>query len=251
MIKDLEFARADGRMVRGRAYIPDGDMADGKYPLAIFAHGLGANYRELAHHGEGLAEEGICAFLLDFCGGGSESISDGAMQEMSIRTECEDLKTVMEGLWQEPYVDKDQTYLMGESLGGLVAALVAAERPADVRGLILWYAAFGMPSKVRKDFAGLQKESATWFAMQLGDVFYEDAKDIDAYRDAAKYTGPVLLIHGEEDDVVPFWCSEKARDTYTQATLVPIPGGGHGFEGDDSRHAREVSAAFIKETAGI
>ena len=245
-MKDLEFKRSDGLTVRGRLFLPETGES-GCYPLVVFAHGLGADWRELAHHGEGFAERGICAFLPDFCGGGSGSLSDGATTDMSVRTECADLKAVVEGLWALPYVDQNNTFLMGESLGGLVAALVAAEWKEKIRGLILWYAAFGMPSKVRKDFAGLQKEATTYFAMELGNVFYEDAKDIDAYTEAAVYDGPVLLIHGERDDVVPFHCSEKACSLYADAELFPIPGAGHGFDGEDSRMARMVSADFIGE----
>ena len=247
MTRDLEFQREDGLMVRGRMYIPEKEKAKEPYPLAIFAHGLGADYRELAHHGEGLAEKGICAFLFDFCGGGPGSISDGRTEDMTIRTECQDLRTVLDGLCRLPAVDEKNVFLMGESLGGLIAALTGAELRGRIKGLILWYAAFGMPSMARKHFPELQKEAETYFDMRLGDEFYEAAKDIDAYEAAAAYAGPVLLIHGDADETVPLWCSEKAMDVYENAQLIIIPGGGHGFDGDDSRHAREYSVTFIRQ----
>ena len=46
---------------------------------------------------------------------------------------------------------------------------------------------------------------------------------VDALRAngiAAAYKGPVLLLHGDKDNIVPLWCSEKYRETYGErATL--------------------------------
>ena len=251
MTRDLEFQRSDGMMIRGRMYLPaeaSPDAAEGKrFPLAVFAHGLGANYRELAHHGEGMAEDGICAFLFDFCGGGGESLSDGKTEDMTVPGECLDLETVLEGLWQLPYIDAAHTFLMGESLGGLVAALVGAKLKDKIAGLILWYPAFGMPEKVRRKFADLQVQAREEFGMTIGTAYYETAKEIDAYKEAAAYKGPVLMIHGDRDDIVPIRCSEDALEIYDEADLLIISGGGHGFDGEDSRNARESSVAFMKE----
>ena len=232
MTRDLEFQRNDGKTIRGRMYLPEAAAApDGKrFPLAVFAHGLGANYRELAHHGAGMAEEGICAFLFDFCGGGAESLSDGRTEEMTVPGECLDLETVLEGLWQLDYIDPAGTFLMGESLGGLVAALVGGKLKEKIAGLILWYSAFGMPEKVRRHFPELTAEAREEYGMLLGAGYYETAKDIDAYGEAAAFRGPVLLIHGDRDDVVPLRCSEKAVGVYDDARLIVIEGGGHGFE---------------------
>ncbi len=244
--KDMEFRREDGLAVRGRMFIPD-DLAPGeKRPLAVFAHGLGGNYRELEHHGAGMAEDGLCAFLFDFCGGGAESISDGSPEDMTIPGECDDLETVVKGLASADFVDSSNIFLMGESLGGLVAALTGAKMKDDIRGLILWYAAFGLPVAAKRYASEMQASAVEEFGMPLGDGFFSTGASIDSYGEAKAYTGPVLLIHGDLDDTVPLRSSVRASEVYEDAELIVIEGGGHGFDGDDSRHAREYSVDFIK-----
>jgi len=42
------------------------------------------------------------------------------------------------------------------------------------------------------------------------------------------YTGPVRLIHGSKDTIVPMSCSEKFVETYTQdAELIVVEGENH------------------------
>ena len=77
-------------------------------------------------------------------------------------------------------------------------------------------------------------------------LFYEAAKDIDAYEAAAAYAGPVLLIHGDADETVPFEYAEKALKLYKNAKLIPIHGDDHCF----TRHLNEMAdalRAFFKE----
>ena len=100
--EEMTFIRRDGNRIRGRIYLPE--EKDGKLPLVIFCHGFGSNYRELEHHGEGFAEAGICCLFFDFCGGGLQSLSDGIMEEMTVATECADLRTVIAGARELEYV---------------------------------------------------------------------------------------------------------------------------------------------------
>ena len=45
---------------------------------------------------------------------------------------------------------------------------------------------------------------------------------------AKEYTGPVRLIHGSKDSIVPMSCSEKFVETYTQdAELIVVEGENH------------------------
>lgn len=120
--EEMTFIRRDGNRIRGRIYLPE--EKDGKLPLVIFCHGFGSNYRELEHHGEGFAEAGICCLFFDFCGGGLQSLSDGIMEEMTVATECADLRTVIAGARELEYVDPERIFLQGESMGGLVLSLI-------------------------------------------------------------------------------------------------------------------------------
>lgn len=94
MREEITFVRKDGKSIRGCIYLPEKTAQ--KFPVVIFCHGFGSNFRELMHHGEGFAEAGICCLFFDFCGGGPESLSDGQFEEMTVDTECKDLETVID-----------------------------------------------------------------------------------------------------------------------------------------------------------
>ena len=61
----------------------------------------------------------------------------------------------------------------------------------------------------------------------------------------SKYTGPVKLIHGDEDSVVSLSYSERAVKSFKDASLTVMPGAGHGFGEEDSTKARELTIEFI------
>lgn len=240
-IEKITFVKKDGKKIQGRLYRPEGTGR--RHPIVIFCHGFGSNFRELMHHGDGFAEAGICCLFFDFCGGGPESLSDGTMEEMTVGTECEDLNTVIDCVKGLDYVDSERIFLQGESMGGLVSALVAARRPEDVRALVLWYPAFVVPDDAGKRYEAGVKEV---FGLPMGEAFDREAKDIDVYGIIPAYGGPALMIHGDQDDVVPIGYSERALSVYRDARLTVMPGAGHGYDGEDSVAAREYSIDFIR-----
>ena len=240
--EEMTFIRRDGNRIRGRIYLPE--EKGGKLPLVIFCHGFGSNYRELEHQGEGFAEAGICCLFFDFCGGGLQSLSDGTMEEMTVATECADLRTVIAGARELEYVDPERIFLQGESMGGLVSALVAAECGRDIRALVLWYPALGIPEDAGKRYEAGAREV---FGLRLGESFDREARDIDVYGTIPAYGGPVLMIHGDRDIIVPLGYSQRALSAYEDARLIVIPGAGHGYNGADSAAAREHSIGFIRE----
>lgn len=241
MTEEMTFVRKDGKRIRGRIYLPE--RQGEKLPIVIFCHGFGSNYRELMHHGEGFAEAGICCLFFDFCGGGPESFSDGGFEEMTVSTECEDLETVIGCVKALDYVDPRRVFLQGESMGGLVSAMAAARRPEDIRALALWYPAFVIPEGARKRYEAGEREV---FGLRLGEAFDREAKDIDIYGILPAYRGPVLMIHGDQDEIVPLCYSERALSVYGDARLIVIPGAGHGYDGADSAAARKYSIDFLR-----
>ncbi len=244
MVRELTFIKKNGKRIRGEACIPEGS---GRYPVVIFCHGFGGDFRGLAHHGEGFAKEGICCLFFDFCGGGRNSLSDGAMEEMTVMTECEDLEEVIEYVKALDYVDREQIFLQGESMGGLVSALTAAKRAEDIRALVLWYPAFIIPEDAAKRY---QAGGGEVFGIPLGRSFDQEAKKIDVYHEIGRYTKPVLIIHGDKDPVAPLRYSERALTVYPNAKLIVMRGAGHGYDGEDSAAAGKHSISFIKEHCG-
>ena len=64
--------------------------------------------------------------------------------------------------------------------------------------------------------------------MKLGREYLLTTQQLDIYGTAAAYQGPVLLLHGTKDSIVPMWCSEQYLETYgDRATLVKVDGENH------------------------
>jgi pimeloyl-ACP methyl ester carboxylesterase len=72
------------------------------------------------------------------------------------------------------------------------------------------------------------------------------AQTIHVEDEIDRYDGPVLLIHGGIDDVVPMAYVEKAAKLYKNVKLVVIPGAHHCYDG----HLEELAdtiRTFFKE----
>lgn len=229
-----------GQKIAVKGYFPSG--GGDKHPAVIFSHGFGGNYRWLEHHGISVAERGIICFFLDFCGGGMESLSDGTMQEMTVMTEVSDLEDVFAYVSGRPDVEQDSIFLMGESQGGFVSAYLSANLKERIRGAILWYPAFVIPDDaVRRLAEGITDFGGT----SLSPDYDKVAAEVDIHDVMRGYEGPVLLIHGDKDGLVPIRYSEDADRTYADSELIVIPDAGHGFNARDAVFAIDRSVDFM------
>ena len=61
-----------------------------------------------------------------------------------------------------------------------------------------------------------------------------------------------MLIHGDKDDLVPISHSQSIYEAFqkehVKTQFITIPGGGHGFRGDDAKRANAALVAWFEET---
>lgn len=242
----------DGLTVRGRAFIPEGDHL----PAIIVSHGFSGNSRDLFDYCQSFAAWGYAAFCFDFCGGSApgHGLSDGATTEMSVLTECEDLMAVMDYVKGLDAVDADKVTLMGFSQGGFVSALAAAGRPSEVEALILVYPALCIPDDARRGaLAGSSydvnhvPEVIDCGNMRIGKKYHEAVVEMDPYEQIVSFKGPVLLMHGTDDQLVNYTYSVKAQEAYApgQCHLQLIQEAGHSFTANQSESALAAVQQFL------
>lgn len=224
----------------------------GVLPAIIICHGFMANQRSVSQYAELAADLGFAAFTFDFCGGCLKGRSDGKQSEMSVLTEVEDLKAVIEYIKHRNDVDADHISLMGCSQGGVVCALTAAKMQKEIERLILFYPALCIPDDARRGrmmFAKFDPDNippvVSRFPMKLGAVYVKDVINMNIYDEIQGYDGPVLLVHGTKDDIVDVSYSRKAKEIYRQCTYVEIDGAGHGFNRDYDRTAMDAVKEFL------
>lgn len=225
---------------------------NGILPAIIICHGFMANQHSVWHYAKLAADLGWAAFTFDFCGGCLQGTSDGKQSEMSVLTEVQDLKAVMEYVSQRDDVDSSRISLMGCSQGGVVCALTAAEMPDGIERLILFFPAFCIPDDARRGRMMFAKfdpcnipHVISRFPMKLGGIYAKDVINMNIYDEIRGYDGPVLLVHGTKDEIVDISYSRKAKEIYKQCEYVEIDGAGHIFSKNHDCIAMEALEKFL------
>ena len=235
-----------GKKIYGVMYRPEGDKD--RYPAVILSHGFNSSSVLNEGYAQSFAEKGYAAYIFDFCGGSPSSKSEGAVTEMSVLTERQNLIDVMDQIKALDYVDGEQIFLFGLSQGGFVSALAAAQRPDDVKGLILFYPAFSLQEGCWERHGSVENvpETEEVMGVTIGAVYSIDAMSLDLYEIIGDYKGDVLICHGDKDALVDLSYSEKAVEAYDSAELKVIKYGEHGFQGKLAREAAAYSVEFLQ-----
>lgn len=227
-VKEYDF-ESNGKNLYARAFVPE---VEGRVPLVIFSHGLGANVEHEEEVQKTLAKAGIAVFSFEFAGGSSSSapMSEGLTTEMSVLTEVQNLKDAIRIASAMEYVDPQKIYLMGSSQGGLVTALTA-EQLTNIAGLFLFYPAFSLPDDIRSSFPKLDEVPETFnlLGTKIGKKYITDIYDMDAYANLDKLGIPVHIYHGKDDNIVPITASKKALKTLPNARLTTLEDTGHAL----------------------
>lgn len=240
-----------GLTIRGTEYRPTG--AD--LPVAVVCHGFMAFQDIVRQYAILLAELGYAAYCFDFCGGSViKGQSDGDTTAMSVRTEVEDLESVLSHVCSLPGNDPERLLLMGCSQGGFVSALAAAAGRFPVEKLVLFYPALCIPDDARAGRMMLARfdpahipETLRCGPMRLGRCYVADVIGMDPYEEIRGYRGPVLLVHGTRDRIVAPAYSRRAQAVYgEQADLHLIEGGGHGFSAAHDKTAMALLRQFAQ-----
>jgi pimeloyl-ACP methyl ester carboxylesterase len=128
----------------------------------------------------------------------------------------------------------DSIALVGHSQGGVVAGMIAGELGDEIKALVQL-----APAAVLKDDA-LQgvlmgkhydpsnpPETLTVFFHRVGKGYFLAAQSLPIYEQSSLYKGPVLLIHGTKDKIVPHSYSEKYDQVYSNSQLQLYEGENH------------------------
>ena len=207
-----------------------------KCPMVILMHGIfsSGNIVPMPALARELAKAGIASIRFDF---GGHWRSEGEMQKMTIANEIADALAIWEYAKSLPYVS--EIGILGHSQGGVVASMTAgilAERGEEPAGLALI-----APGSVVQDacrngrFFGAEFDPADppeyvkcFGIMKLGREYILTTQELDIYGTAKTYTGPVRLIHGSKDNIVPMSCSERFAETYGERSeLIVVEGENH------------------------
>ena len=237
-----------GLTIRGHVF----REKEGVLPPVILCHGFTADETTVWVYAQELANQGYAAFSFDFCGGGVHTKSDGLTTEMTVFTELDDLRAVMDYVKTREDVDYAQLTLLGCSQGGAVCAMTAKKYPTEPKKLVLFYPALCIPDDARAGrmlFAHFDPKNLPdilcRFPMKLGKCYAECVMDMDIYNEIGGYDGPVMLIHGTKDKIVNISYAEKASKLYPNCVYYVVDKGTHGFKRKYDREAVGALRMFM------
>jgi pimeloyl-ACP methyl ester carboxylesterase len=215
----------------------------GSKNIVVLGHGVTGNKDRpfVVALGEGLAAAGIPALRFSFSGNGT---SEGKFTDSTISKEVDDLGAVLDHL-------KGYTVCyVGHSMGGAVGVLRASE---DDRIQLLVSLAGMVHTKAfaQREFGDVTPdEGFMWDEPDcpLSQAYMDDLTQINTVVDLSpQITIPWLLVHGDEDDVVPI---EDSHDilakTDGQAQLITLEGANHVFSDEHTPVMVEKVIAWIK-----
>lgn len=195
-----------------------------KCPLVILMHGFmsNKNLEPLKSIAKELEGRGIASLRFDFDGHGK---SYGKFRDMTVLTELEDASQVFQyAAAAFPFVTSIS--LLGHSQGGVVAGMLAGKLKDKVKALVQL-----APAAVLRDDAlnGVlmnrhydpknPPEKLWVFFHWVGKRYFTVAQTLPIYETSAQYEGPVCLVHGKQDSIVPYSYSEKYHEVYKNSEL--------------------------------
>ena len=216
-----------------------------KKPIAIIAHGFNGTYHYGRNYFDVMQKLGYQCYVFDFPCGSVNSRSDNNTLNMSILDEQSDLRAIVNYFHSKGH---QHIVLIGESQGGLVSALTAAQMKDKVSQLVLVFPALCIPQNWRARYPKLSDipEATELWGVKMGRRFFEEIHDMNTFDIIGKYRGPVLIVQGDKDQVVLIEDSKRAQKLYKDARLHIIPGAGHGFKPKEFQEEAEQLEKFLK-----
>lgn len=230
-------------------------------PRVAFLHGALAVGRSLL--GQAVAiKPRYHALLVDQRGHGASTrfgVPGNGWERQSVEQLVEDALALADALDVDAWV--------GVSMGGIVAANVAAASPERVRALALLSTA-PEPSAARAEFfdlaepesfpKGQQELWARWhghdywreLATRTFRAFASRRADAYARERLRAYAGPALVLQGADDELVRVEEAERWRAWLPHAEARVVPGDHAFFAGAGRREANEALLAFLDRALG-
>ncbi len=236
MEEQIRFSNDENEILAGTVHLPASPSGRG----VVLAHCFTCSRHTtiLRQLGQALAEAGYLALRFDFSGNGQ---SQGRFEETTFDKQIREVKRAMAVM-----AGRGVSWigLAGHSMGAEVALLAASKTPA-VKGVCamagrlsgLKPTHFLTPGQMKH----LREKGSVSFLsrgrkLRLDHAFFSDAKQYDLAALLRSFDRPLMIVHGEADEIIPVADAHQARAlNRRQAELLTLPGADHMFSRPEDR----------------
>ncbi|MCR5796540.1 alpha/beta hydrolase family protein [Eubacterium xylanophilum] len=225
------FIDSDGTRLHAKLDMPEGVE---QCPLCVLIHGFTGHMEEdhIVTVQKAMNDVGIAVLRVEMYGHGE---SDGEFYNHTL------YKWVTNALAAVKYAGSlefaTELYLSGHSQGGLLTMLVGGMCPDYFAGIIPLSPAWNIPEGTRQgNLLGIQidprhiPEKIIADDWEISGDYVRVAQTIHVEDEIARYDGPVYIVHGMDDEIIPYSFGEEAERLYKNAKLVGIGGANHCFD---------------------
>ena len=230
------------------------DMPDNggeKCPLCVVVHGFTGHIEEehIVAVAKAMNEVGVATLRVDLYGHGK---SDGEFRNHNLYKWINNIMTAIDYAKSLDFVT--DIYMCGHSQGGLAITLAAAMEKDIVKAIIPLSPAYVIIKGAKEgellgqpfDPINIPNELNSWDGLTLSGDYIRVAQSFDLEAAMRKYSGKVLLVHGDADETVPVQFSIDASKIFPDCRLKLIKDDFHCYE----KHLDEVVEVvkdFVKE----
>jgi acetyl esterase len=254
-LKDVEYGKAGKYSLRLDLHIPDGP---GPFAAVILVHGgawiAGDRTSDTQPLFAPLSEAGFAWFSINYRLAGdvvrnplSAALQTGAA-ENDVRRAVEFVKEHA----SEYRVNPGKIVLIGLSAGGQLASM-AALRPGTngaVQGVVAFYSPTDLATLARTSTLIPENIREAVQGTVFDEILIAGLKQFSPITYVSATSPPFLLIHGSDDNFVPFAQSERFRDKLVAAgvrcELYRVEGGGHGIVNWQSARLTGYQAPMLR-----
>jgi len=229
-MEKVSFRNSRGLRLVGILHVPQNPTKR----AVIMSHGFTSNkdgsHGKIPKAAERLAAMGFAVLRFDFSGCG-ESDPD----TITVAKQVDDLKSAIAFMRGKGYME---IALVGSSLGGLVSILAYDK---GIRTLVLWapVTRAKIPSSLQSESARKELEEKGFLIIRNKKGVYKVDKEfmtertmLDSKKILAAIKCPVLIVHGDADDILPLQHSREAMRYLPKGSrLEVIEGANHHFTG--------------------
>ncbi len=244
------FINDDGIQLSAVLEKPEGS---GQCPLVILLHGF-SSAKDRTHTvltAAAMREAGYATLRFDLYGHGG---SGGEFRKHTLYKWISNTLAVIDAVRELGYTD---LYLSGHSQGGLTAALAAGMECDRIRGLILRAPAFMIPQCARNGkLLGIAFDPVhipdsvpvpAAVELDLDGNYIRTAQTLHVEDAVNRFKGPVLILHGDEDDTVPLEDSRRMAEQYADCELAVMAGETHHFDRHPDQMREIIRSWMMKQ----